>query len=691
MSFLEVKGALAKLLATENLHVQHDGTAQTASFNTATRVLTLPVLQTDNSHVYDMFVGHEVGHALYTPCDWIEQAPDEVPFDFINVIEDVRIERMIQDKFPGLRKDFTRGYDYLNEQNFFEIVGKDLAELSFVDRINLHFKLGNRALIPFTEEEMTYVRAVDEADTFEKVCLVSKMIADYLNTKSDPTQEQPSESLNGDNGQDGESESTSQAKKQAMESLANDEDQEDGPGDIGDHESGPQGGTSGSQNQSETQRALDKNLERLCDPTNGKKVTYLKAPIVDLAKNITPIEFLREDYETLLNQKPSSVRYRVDELYSTFMASIKRDVNFMVQQFEMRKSADAYSRQQIHKTGVLDTEKLHLYKLTDDVFMRQTVTPDGKSHGMVMLIDWSGSMQDKVIPTTKQLLVLTQFCRKVGISFDVYTFTCNGYGYPSDYVEITELDQYDMTVATLGPKLVHVLSSQTNRRQLDQDMKNLFANAFGIGGSMYYGIPVSSYLHMGGTPLNNTLFLYPALVERLQSHSHCQKVSTVTLTDGESTPLYYFQKRSYDSDYITLNMVNPYDTLLLKDGHNVYNIKDNTGSIVEYLQKKMPGVSFTHIFLGGPSACEKYARQVSLWKQDLDVPLFRKQGSATLSDCAGWPLVALVNPNTFTDPQDELNVEAGASKAQIRSALRKMLKTKSSSKLLLTHLVEQFS
>ena len=87
MSFLEVKGALAKLLATENLHVQHDGAATTACFNTNTRVLTLPILTTESSHVYDMFVGHEVGHALYTPTDWRELVDESVPFDFINVIE----------------------------------------------------------------------------------------------------------------------------------------------------------------------------------------------------------------------------------------------------------------------------------------------------------------------------------------------------------------------------------------------------------------------------------------------------------------------------------------------------------------------------------------------------------------------------------------------------------------------------
>ena len=176
MSFLETKGALAKLLATENLTVQHDSTVRTASFNTSTRVLTLPLLQCDNAHVYDMFVGHEVGHALWTPTDWIEQVPADVPTDFINVIEDVRIERAIQDKFPGLRVDFARGYDYLNQEDFFEIADADFTKMNLVDRINLHFKLGDRALVPFTGFEDIYVRMVSEADTFDKVVSAASAI-----------------------------------------------------------------------------------------------------------------------------------------------------------------------------------------------------------------------------------------------------------------------------------------------------------------------------------------------------------------------------------------------------------------------------------------------------------------------------------------------------------------------------------
>ena len=73
MTFLETRGMLAKLLATENLHVQHDAAAATASFDTDTRTLTLPVFKTEDKHVYNMLVAHESSHALHTPADWAER------------------------------------------------------------------------------------------------------------------------------------------------------------------------------------------------------------------------------------------------------------------------------------------------------------------------------------------------------------------------------------------------------------------------------------------------------------------------------------------------------------------------------------------------------------------------------------------------------------------------------------------
>ena len=64
-----VKSQLAKLMATENLTVEHCNDA-TASFDVVNRILRLPTWKDDVSgHVYDLMVGHEIAHALWTPSD----------------------------------------------------------------------------------------------------------------------------------------------------------------------------------------------------------------------------------------------------------------------------------------------------------------------------------------------------------------------------------------------------------------------------------------------------------------------------------------------------------------------------------------------------------------------------------------------------------------------------------------------
>ena len=69
----EIKSQLAKLLATEDLVVEHRK-VETAEFNVQTRVLTLPLWDKASENVIDMLVSHEVGHALYTPDeDWWEE------------------------------------------------------------------------------------------------------------------------------------------------------------------------------------------------------------------------------------------------------------------------------------------------------------------------------------------------------------------------------------------------------------------------------------------------------------------------------------------------------------------------------------------------------------------------------------------------------------------------------------------
>ena len=77
---LEVKGTLAKLLATEDIVVEHRP-VETAQFDVDHRVLTLPIWDASNN-IVDCLVAHEVGHALYTP----NIDPDcKAPQQFLNL------------------------------------------------------------------------------------------------------------------------------------------------------------------------------------------------------------------------------------------------------------------------------------------------------------------------------------------------------------------------------------------------------------------------------------------------------------------------------------------------------------------------------------------------------------------------------------------------------------------------------
>ena len=151
----ETKSMVAKLMAEENLDVQH-GNYQTAMFDLKNRTLLLPVYKWMDGPVYDLMCSHEVGHARYTPEDGWHQAPCDRGKgyrSFINIVEDARIEKKIKRKFPGAGKQMIQGYGKLLQENFFGIHGHDIDTLPLIDKINLHTKLGSALNIQFSEEE----------------------------------------------------------------------------------------------------------------------------------------------------------------------------------------------------------------------------------------------------------------------------------------------------------------------------------------------------------------------------------------------------------------------------------------------------------------------------------------------------------------------------------------------------------
>ena len=143
--------------------------------------------------VYDLLVGHEVGHALFTDnIDWTIDYP-EVPKDFVNVIEDVRVERLMKKTYPGLSRTFYNGHNELNNDDFFSTKEENLDELTFIDRINLYYKIGVFHNICFNDEENEFLTRASQTETFAEVLDLAREIVKFVQYKRQKVDSMPTQ------------------------------------------------------------------------------------------------------------------------------------------------------------------------------------------------------------------------------------------------------------------------------------------------------------------------------------------------------------------------------------------------------------------------------------------------------------------------------------------------------------------
>ena len=185
---------LPKLLAKENVTIKH-GNYKTAWFDIKNRVLGLPLWEDMHKDVYDLFVGHEVGHALETPFEGWHDSPEKLkgcPRSYINVIEDARIERKIQARYPGLVGSFNRGYSKLLEREFFGPLDDiNWEEVKLIDKINLKTKLGTKLEVPFNDEEKVFLDRSLNTTSFDEVLDLVRDILSWTKENQEELIQQP--------------------------------------------------------------------------------------------------------------------------------------------------------------------------------------------------------------------------------------------------------------------------------------------------------------------------------------------------------------------------------------------------------------------------------------------------------------------------------------------------------------------
>ena len=699
----EIKGNLARLLATENLIVEHRRSAPTASFDVERRVLTLPAWDRASSVVYDLLVGHEVGHALFTPnLDWTKEY--DCPKDFINVVEDARIERLMKRKYPGLRKSFSNGYAELDEQDFFDTEGTDLDRYSLIDRINLHFKIGASSLIPFNEEEKVFINRIENLETFEEVCKIAVEIYEFSKKKEPENPETIAPSTSGSSknqSSDSSDESTIDSESQPDETENSGSPSEDEDDDSEDETQEDGGGSTGGT--SRTQDAFDKAAETLSSKSPYiRNTNYVEIPdSIDLNNIVVDWkdvhDWTDECRERFSKDYEKDAYAHVDYAYKEFRKSSVKEVNYLVKEFECRKSADAYARAATSRTGVLDTTKLHTYRYNEDLFKKVTVIPDGKNHGLLFVLDWSGSMQYELLATIKQLLNLTTFCRKVQIPFEVYAFTnewrivraIKGEDFESD--RYSSVEEGKVWVDPINFNLLNIISSRSNNRDYERQCMNIWREVYRFTYHTWYR--ETPGLGLSGTPLNEAIVSLNYIIPEFKRQNDLQKVNVCILTDGDSCMIGYGKKiDAYGEE--TQRPIRVQENCTLRDRKTgiVYSeFRDSytevTTTFISQLRDRNPGVNVIGFrILRGAHLSNFVSRYGYLGDYNQIHKQWKKEKSAVIRSRAYNALYAI--QQNSVESSSDFEVADGAKKGEISRAFKKMLNAKSSNKKVLSSFID---
>ena len=713
----EIKSQLAKLLATEDLIVEHRS-VETASFNVQTRVLTLPNWERASNDVYDALVAHEVGHALYTPdIEWFKTL--QIPPSFVNIVEDVRIEKLMKRRYAGLAKTFRRGYNELSDNDFFEVDGKDLDTFNLADRVNLYYKIGAWIDISFSISETPIVNLIANAETFDDTLSAAEAL--YNLCKQELEQKRKEEEIkieqnlsadlpgNGDN-----SSSDSNDDESTVPNSNSDASMEDGIGDDDRDIRVASGGTSVNlEPEIETADALEEALRGLNNLNSGSGETrYIELPKVNLKnivisnKNIhNRINSEWADQEKAWKERSyhilesDGIFGNVDADYYKFKKSAQKEVNYLVKEFEMKKSAGAYARATTARTGVLDTAKLHTYKYSEDLFKKVTILPDGKNHGLVFVLDWSGSMHTVLMDTLKQLYNLLWFCKKVQIPFEVYAFTSD-FPYGVDPETGERPPSYNKVKNTVDIphwfSLMNMFTSKCNNKTLESQMKNIFRVVSAMDHETYTIYREPSAMRLSGTPLNETLLSLHKILPKFKKEHNLQKVQCVILTDGEAQPMRVTrQVHRHWEDEPYLGTVYMGNNCFLRDRKtgNTYNMNvewyQQTDVLIENLKHNFPDMNFIGIRLLSSRDAGHFVRRYCGYGTDIHdkvMASWKKNKSFAIKNSSFDSWFGLLSTALSSD--DEFNVNDDATKVQIKRAFIKSLKNKKMNKKILGEFIE---
>jgi len=666
---------VSKLLASENISVVQKS-VPTAYFDLENRNLVLPEWKDMETFTYDHLIGHEVGHAIYTDKgEWFSALEGKKNGfkTFLNVVEDARIEKKVQSRFPGLRKSFIKSYRKMLDEGFFGGSIEDINKMKLIDRLNVYFKCGMTSGVVFSSDEVIWVKRMKEVSLFSEVVDLAKDLYEAA------IKEKEEEQKNQQQMEEEESEEESFGLSDSFDDSEDDEESEDGSSDGSEDEESEDDESEDVDVESFT----DKNLEsmirsELSSNSNTINIFFEEevAPVIMGYKEY--LKTFKSDIEFCNNS--SIINGAINKkFYDEFLLNNKAAISYMIKEFEMKKRATEYKRTTISKTGTLDTVKMNNYRWSDDVFLKMDVTNDGKNHGLIMYLDWSSSMWNQMSGTIQQLLNLVSFCRSVQIPFRVYAFT-SFFKKARCFVVHKENE----TAIFNNLTLVELFNDKMKKSEFIESATNLI-------GVTKQQMNLSSF-NLGGTPLDAALIAAPVIHETFVAETKVDVVNTIILTDGVSHRACFYSNDSLKN--IEENRCS-YEKWFLNDRKTKkrYLVTEN---VTEVLLRRLRDRTQSNVigFYITPNNKKTFVRDnYSRFKMD-SYKIFeeiREKKFAIVENCGYNRYFFIGGGSDLETANNQIDVEDGASKRKISGAFKRMNSGRKSSRIILSKFIEMIA
>lgn len=565
----ELMEAYSKLLSNENLSVVYSDTATTAFFDLESRTITLPTYDFLGKAEQQMLASHEVAHAKFSNYSLDDFQKYVKKFgSLFNIIEDIYVEQCIKRAYPGLSKVFSEAYKSLYENNFFKLGKRTAESFHFYDRINLFFKIGHVFPVNFSQKESEYVVRCYQLTSNDDVVKLCADIMKAFNNENAELQndasknKKQSKSENDKNGEsagsadesvngsdEGENASAGQSDGQSEEKQSSaDSNEKEGS----DASSAAKNEENNASRAGETMEDFDNALkEALKKASSKRKETkdlfgYMSATINVFTSNNASV------YDNVVNGIPITEKI-LSELFTNsskehvhFIKKMNKDLDFIKRvskdgdnYFQMLRNAKKAKSVRRRNSGSLDYRRLAKYKTSETIFKRKAIVTHETNHGVVLLIDFSTSIEKVTNDIINQAIVTCEFCKRNNIKFEVFLF-----GAYNKYTEIqNHLNACDVVKIADNEHYMPEYLYIYNRKF------SYFFNHSGKKQKLFSNEARRLYFNQGKTPILRSAIVAFYAVQRMKACG-CDKTHIVFITDGDNTDKYINMSwTSTDNDF----------------------------------------------------------------------------------------------------------------------------------------------